>query len=160
MWNYLSKFISAFCYGSGFMLAVICAFYAVNQYSNSSIQLSSNESSKNKTENNFSSDIELKNISKLSNFTNYSNEGRKEEYIFTGEVVNNSQKNSYDKLSIEVDLYDVKGRFIFKCDGWDGSGMSINPQQTETFKKQCHRMPAEISERYSSHKLKVKQRRF
>ena len=160
MWNYLSKFISAFCYGAGFMLAVICAIYAVNQYSESSIQLTSNESQNKKTENNLSNDIELKNISKFSNFKNYFNEGRKEEFIFTGEIVNNSQKNSYNRLSVEIDLYDAEGKFIYKCGGWNGSGVSINPQQTETFKKHCHQMPTEIAERYSSHKVRVKQRKF
>ena len=61
---------------------------------------------------------------------------------------------------MEIDLYDAEGKYIYKCDGWNGIGIQLNPQQTETFKKHCHNMPSEIIEKYNSHKVKVKQRRY
>ena len=77
------------------MLAIICAFYALDQYSKSGVTITSNatsisgvENHQRKADNNFLNDIVVENISKLSNYTNYSNEGRREEYIFTGELVN------------------------------------------------------------------------
>jgi len=84
--NYLKKFLSAFCYGSGFVLSIFCAFFAVNQLtspkdygSNSSyISLESEKEIKSLDY------IEVINTSKLSNFTNYTNVGRREEFIFTG----------------------------------------------------------------------------
>jgi hypothetical protein len=152
MWNYFSKFLTAFCYGAGFILAIVCVLYAMKQYSNSSVQSASSSTSKY----NALEDIEVYNISKLSNFTNYSNEGRKEEFIFTGELKNKSQENSYEKLRIEIDIYDADNKFIFKCGGWNGTGIILRALETTTFQETCYRMPAEIATRYSSHKVLIK----
>lgn len=156
MWHYFSKFLTAFCYGAGFILAIVCVLYALNQYSNSSLQSANSSTS----EYNTLEDIEVYNISKLSNFTNYSNEGRKEEFIFTGELKNKSQENSYEKLMIEIDIYDADNKFIFKCGGWNGTGIILRALETTTFQRTCHRMPAEIATKYSSHKVLIKQHGF
>ena len=156
MWNYFSKFLTAFCYGAGFILAIVCVMYVVNQYSNSSLQVANGST----TKNNYLEDIEIYNISKLSNFTNYSNEGRREEFIFTGELKNKSPKHSYEKLMVEIDIYDAENKFIFKCGGWNGTGIIVRALETTTFQKTCHRMPAEIATKYSSHKVLLKQPNF
>ncbi len=160
MWEFLKKFISAFSYGSGFMLAVFCAFFAVNQYSNRSVQTTSNISASLQSNKSDLEKIEIKHISKLSNFVNYTGEGRKEQFIFTGELKNNSNEESYEMLTVEIDLYDSENKFIFKCGGWDGSGITLMLQATTTFQKICHSMPAEIATRYHSHKAVIKQRKL
>jgi len=102
--------------------------------------------------------IEIENVSRLSNFVNYGGDGRKEEFIFTGELKNNSSEDSYRKLLVEVDLYDSESKFIFKCGGWDGSGFTLMPKETTTFQKTCHNMPREIATKYNSHKVVIQQR--
>ena len=159
--NYLKKFLSAFCYGSGFVLSIICAFFAVNQLT-SPEDYDSNSSYKNvdpEKEIKSLNSIEVINTSKLSNFTNYTNVGRREEFIFTGELKNNSGENSFEKILVEVDLYDKEGKFIFKCGGWNGEGIKIKPNETVTFQKFCHSMPPEIATNYGSFKTKITQRR-
>jgi hypothetical protein len=159
MGAFINKFISAFSYGAGFMLAVVCAIYAVNQYSNSSVQVASSGKSSSKPNNNNLELIELNNISKLSNFVNYG-AGNQEQFIFTGEITNSSSDEGFEKLIVEVDLYNSDDKFIFKCGGWDGSGINLVPQETVTFQNTCHNMPAEIATKYHSHKALVKQRKF
>lgn len=165
MWNYFSKFLAAFSYASGFILAIVCAVYVVIQYSNSSVKLSSHDASSSslstsKNKKNYSKDIEVKHLAKLSNFTNYADEGMREEFIFTGELFNSSDDKNYEKIMVEIDLYDAENKFIFKCGGWDGVGLIIRPQETKTFQKHCYRMPVEITTKYSNHKVVVKQRNF
>ena len=160
MGEFLKKFISAFSYGSGFIMAIVCAVYAANQFLNSGVQMASNVSMNSKSNSDNLEAIEVKNISKLSNFTNYESEGRKEEFIFTGEVKNNSSELSFEKLLIEIDMYDSENKFIYKCGGWNGSGIKIMPQETATFQNTCHNMPIEIAKKYASHKVLVTQRKF
>ncbi len=160
--KYLKKFLSACCYGSGFVLSIFCAFFAVNQLTSPKDYgpNSSYMSLESKEEIKSLNSIEVINTSKLSNFTNYTNVGRREEFIFTGELKNNSSENSFEKISVEVDLYDKQGKFIFKCGGWDGEGIKIKPNETVTFQKFCHSMPLEIATGYDSFKTKITQRRL
>ena len=157
---FFKKFVSAFSYGSGFVLAIVCAVYAVNQFSTNSLQVASNVGADSKSSRDNLEAIEVINISKLSNFTNYASEGRKEEFIFTGELKNNSNDLIFEKLVVEIDLYDSENKFIYKCGGWDGSGKKVMPQMTITFQKICHNMPTEIAKRYDSHRVVVQQRKL
>jgi len=160
MVDFLKKFLSAFSYGAGFILAIVCVVYATSQFTKSGVNVTSSTSSSVKTSRDNLSAIEVKDVSKLSNFTNYSGEGRKEVFIFTGQLVNNSSDILFERLMVEVDLYDSEDKFIYKCGGWDGSGLQLPPQSNATFQRTCHNMPSEIASRYKNHKVVVSQRRF
>jgi len=156
MWNFLSKFLVGFSYGSGVIMAIVCAVYIISSSNGISIQ-SAQTYEKNSS---YLDDIEINNVSKLSNFTNYVNDGKREEFIFTGEIKNNSNQKSYKKLVVEIDLFDSDGKFIFKCGGWDGIGKEVGPQSIVNFQKTCHQMPEEIVSRYQNHKALIKQKAY
>jgi len=105
-------------------------------------------------------DLEVINVEKLDDSTNYANEGKREIFVFTGEIKNNSQDKAYSRLMVQSDLYDENGKFIYKCIAWDGSGIEIKPQGKDTFQIRCHSMPVGISERYYTHKISVKSGRY
>ena len=160
MLNYLSKLLAGFCYGAGFLLSVFCSFYLFKQYTdvtNEPVQMTKYTESRSSG---IDEDLEVINVEKLDDSTNYANEGKREIFVFTGEIKNNSQDKAYSRLMVQSDLYDENGKFIYKCTAWDGSGIEIKPQGKDTFQIRCHSMPVGISERYYTHKISVKPGRY
>ncbi len=157
MKNFLLKVASGFSYGAGFILAILCAIYVSTQFQkNQFIQHSQKIVAKKESQ--YKDKLKVLNVTKLSSFTNYANEGKRESFIFTGEIVNHSNESDFSKLNVEVDLYDSSGKFIFKCGGWDGTGLAVGRNSTETFQKMCYQMPDEIVSQYNNHKVNIKQK--
>ena len=157
MASFFSKLISGFSYGAGFILAVACAIFAAREFINGPKVTSS---AVNVAQSNGLKDIGVENISKFSSFTNYVSEGRKEEFIFSGKLKNNSPDTGYSHIYVSIDIYDKDGKFVYKCGGWDGVGLSLAAQASETFQKTCHQMPQEVVRNYGDHKVVIRQRQY
>ena len=156
MGAYLSKFLAGFSYGAGFILAVVCAFYVFSQASTKEAHVVELGSGLDHSQD-YLDNIEVTNVAMATNFTNYANVGPRKEFLFTGELTNLSSDKSYRNLSVEIDLFDSDGGFLFKCGASDGQRVDLQPSAAATFQKMCHSMPPEIADQYNSHKVLVKQ---